>query len=94
MNYLIKTGNFSLVRNYLRLSNNSRQLIFNINAVVLLVLRLMKMVKCLPEFEYFYCILGKNNFFSKIRRSKVTDCVALKNRNKSAKLAKNCNNDK
>ena len=35
MNYLIKTGEFSLVGNYLRPSNNFRQLIFNINAVVL-----------------------------------------------------------
>ena len=31
-----KTGDFSLVRNYLRPSNNSRQLIFNIIAVVLI----------------------------------------------------------
>ena len=46
----------------------------------------MKMVKCLPEFEYFYCILEKRNFISKIRRSKVTDYVAL-NDVKSAKLA-------
>ena len=38
----------------------------------------MKMVKCLPEFENFYCILEKNrNFISKIRRSKVTDYAAL-----------------
>ena len=36
VNFLIKTGDFSLVRNYLRPSNNSRQLIFNINAVVLI----------------------------------------------------------
>ena len=36
MNYQIKTGDFSLVRNYLRPSNNSRQLILNINAVVLI----------------------------------------------------------
>ena len=36
MNYLIKTGDFSPVSNYLRPSNNSRQLIFNINAVVLI----------------------------------------------------------
>ena len=36
VNYLIKTGDFSLVRNYLRPSNNSTQLIFNINAVVLI----------------------------------------------------------
>ena len=35
VNYLIKTGDFSLVCNYLRPSNNSRQLIFNMNAVVL-----------------------------------------------------------
>ena len=59
MNYLIKIGDFSLVRNYLRPSNNSRQLIFNINAAVLIdnLLKFMKMVKRLPEFEYFYCIL-------------------------------------
>ena len=38
VNYLIKTGDFSLVRNYLRPSNNSRLLIFNINAVVLIVI--------------------------------------------------------
>ena len=38
VNYLIKTGVFSLVSNYLRPSNNSRQLIFNINAVVLIVI--------------------------------------------------------
>ena len=36
MNYLIKTGDFSLVRNYLRPSNNSRQLIVIINVVVLI----------------------------------------------------------
>ena len=36
MKYLIKTGEFSLVRIYLRPSKNSRQLIFNINAVVLI----------------------------------------------------------
>ena len=35
---LIKRGVFSLIGNYLRPSNNSRQLIFNINAVVLIVL--------------------------------------------------------
>ena len=35
VNYLIKTGAFSLICNYLRPSNNSRQVIFNINAVVL-----------------------------------------------------------
>ena len=35
------------------------------------------MVKCLPKFEYFYCILEKRNFISKIKRSKVTDYAAL-----------------
>ena len=38
----------------------------------------MKMVKYLPEFEYFYCFLEKKKFISKIRRSKVTDYAALK----------------
>ena len=38
MNYLIKTGDFSPVRNYLRPSNNSRHLVFNKNAVVLIVI--------------------------------------------------------
>ena len=37
----------------------------------------MRMLKCLPEFEYFQCIFEKRNFFSKIRRSKVTDYAAL-----------------
>ena len=38
------------------------------------------MVKCLLEFEYFHCDLEKKNiFFSKIRRSKVTDHAALIN---------------
>ena len=35
------------------------------------------MVKCLPEFEYFYCVLKNKNIIFKIRRSKVTDYVAL-----------------
>ena len=62
MNNLIKTGVFSLVCNYLRPSNNSRQLIFNINAVVLApdnLVIITKKVKCIPEFEYFYCALEK-----------------------------------
>ena len=29
------------------------------------------MVKCLPEFEYFYCILENRNFTLKNKRSKV-----------------------
>ena len=61
MNYLIEQVCFSLVGNYLRPSNNSRPLNFNINAVVSIVitfLRFTKMVKCLPEFD-FYCVLEK-----------------------------------
>ena len=53
-------GDFSHVRNYLGPSDNSRQLIFSINAVVWIVIMckdFMKMVICLPEFEYFYCFL-------------------------------------
>ena len=38
----------------------------------------MKMVKCLREFEYFSVFLKIETFFSKIRRSKVTDYAALK----------------
>ena len=38
------------------------------------------MVKCLPEFEYFYCVLEKKNIIFKIRRSKVTDYAALKSK--------------
>ena len=61
MNYLIKTGALSLVGNYLRPSNNSRRLIFNICCCFDSdnLLRFTKMVKCLPEFEYFYCVLEK-----------------------------------
>ena len=37
------------------------------------------MVKCLPEFEYFYwqAFLKDENIIFKIRRSKVTDYAAL-----------------
>ena len=41
------------------------------------LLNFMRMVKCLPEIEYFYCILDRN-FISKIGRSKVTDYAALR----------------
>ena len=37
----------------------------------------MKIVKCLPEFEFFTVFLKNRNFISKIRISKVTDYVAL-----------------
>ena len=41
----------------------------------------MKMVNCLPEFEYFFTVFLKNrNFISKIRISKVTDYAALNRR--------------
>ena len=35
------------------------------------------MVKCLPEFEYFYFVLKNKNIIFKIRKSKVTDYAAL-----------------
>ena len=42
-------------------------------------LRFTKMVKCLPEFEYIYCILEKYKLiFFKIRRPKVTDYASGK----------------
>ena len=53
MNYHKKTRCFSLVGNSLRPSNNYRQSIFNINAVVLILMickDLRKLVKCIPEF--------------------------------------------
>ena len=52
MNYLTSQVCFSLVGNYLRPSNNHRQLILTINAVVLILilLRFTKLVKCIPEF--------------------------------------------
>ena len=37
----------------------------------------MKMVKCLPEFEYFTVFLKNRNFISKNKISKVTDYAAL-----------------
>ena len=36
------------------------------------------MEKCLPEFEHFSVFLKNKSIISKIRRSKVTDYVALK----------------
>ena len=38
----------------------------------------MKMVQCLPEFEYFTVFVKNRNFISKIRISKVTDYAALR----------------
>ena len=69
---------FSLVGNYLHPSNNYRPLNFNINAVDSdNLLRFTKMVKCLPEFEYFTAFLKNKNIIFKIRRSKFTDYAAL-----------------
>ena len=42
------------------------------------LLRLTKMVKCLPEFKYFPVLLKNRKFISKIRNSKVTDYAALR----------------
>ena len=74
---------FSIAGNYLRPSNNYRPLNININAVVLIeityVLRFTKMVKYLPEFEYFSAFLKNKNIIFKIRRLKVTDYAALNN---------------
>ena len=72
---------FSLLCNYLRPSNNSRQLIFNINAVVLalIICKLLRKVKCIPEFEYFTVFLKTINIISKIKRSNVTDYASLNN---------------
>ena len=42
------------------------------------LLRFTKMVKYLPEFEYFTVFLKNRNFISKIKRSKVTDHAATK----------------
>ena len=70
MYYLINTGDFSLVRNYLRPSNNSRQLIFSINAV--------KMENVNLNLSIYTVFLKNINFISKIRRSKFTDYAALR----------------
>ena len=64
---------FPLVGYCLRPSNNSRPLIFNINAGLDSenLLRFTKMVNCLPEFEYFYCILEKKTLFIKLEDQKL-----------------------
>ena len=81
MNYLIKTGVFSLVCNYLRPSNNSRQLIFNINAVVLALIickLLRKRKNVYLNFSFFTVFLKNRNIIFKMKISKVTDYAALK----------------
>ena len=81
MNYLIKTGVFSLVGNYLRPSNNYKRLIFNINAVVLILIicyDLRNWLNIYLNFSFFTVFLKNRNVISKIKRSKVTDYAALK----------------
>ena len=52
----------------------------------------MKMIKCLPEFEYFNVFLKNINFISKIRRSKVTDYAALRVADSSICITNQLNN--
>ena len=76
MNYLIKTGVFSLVGNYLRPSNNYRQS----NAVVLILIICKDLRNCKNvylNFSFFTVFLKNRNLISKIKRSKVTDYAAL-----------------
>ena len=78
-----KSRCFSLVCNYLRPFNNSRQLIFSINAVVLIViicLDLRKWYNVYLDLSIFTVFLKNRNFIFKIRRSKVTDYAPLKQR--------------
>ena len=80
MNYLIKTGVFSLVGNYLHPSNNYRQSSFKINAVVLILIickDLRNWVNVYLNFNFFTVFLKNRNIISKIKRSKVTDYAAL-----------------
>ena len=79
-NQIIVSGVFPLVCNYLRPSNNSRQLFFNINAVVLALkncLLLRKRLNVYLNFSIFTVFLKNRNFISKMKRSKVTDSAAL-----------------
>ena len=71
---------FSLVGNYLRPSNNSRPLNFNINADVLMVITcydLRKWYNVYLNLSIFTVFLKNKNIIFKIRRSKVTDYAAL-----------------
>ena len=64
----------------MRPSNNYRQLIFNINAAVL-ILKLVKIYEIgknvYLNFSYFTVFLKNRNIISKIERSKVIDYAAL-----------------
>ena len=81
MNYLIKQVCFSRVGNYLRPSNNYRQVSFNINAVVLILIickDLRNWYDVYLNFSLFTVFLKNRNIISKIKRSKVTDYAALR----------------
>ena len=68
---------FSLVCNYLRPSNNSRQLIFNINAVFFGTNNLLIITKKIYlNFSIFAVFLKIRNIISNMKRSKVTDYAA------------------
>ena len=76
MNYLIKTGVFSLVGNYLRPCNNYRRSNFNVNAVNLILMickDLRNRYNVYLNFSFFTVFLKNRNIISKIKRSKVTD---------------------
>ena len=78
-NCLIKTGDFLLlVIIYIPLDRNSRQLIFSIIAVVLIVIkRFTRLVNVNLNFSYITVFLKIRNIISKNRRSKVTYFAAL-----------------
>ena len=70
MDYLIKTGVFSLVGNYLRPSNSYRQSIFNINAVVLILIickDLRNWLNVYLNFSFFTVFLKYRNIISKLK---------------------------
>ena len=80
MNYLVKTGVFSLVGNYLRPSNNYRHASFNMNAVVLILIMckdLRNWYNVYLNFSFFTVFLKNRKIISKIKRSNVTDYAAL-----------------
>ena len=72
---------FSRVGNYLRPSNNYRQVFqhkcccFDTDNLF----RFTILVKCIPKFYFFTVFLKNRNISSKIKRSKVTDYASLKN---------------
>ena len=76
MNYLIKTGVFSLVCNYLRPSNKSRKLIINVKCCCFGTNNLLLITKK-GIFSIFTVFLKNRNIIFKMKKSKVTDYAAL-----------------